>query len=109
MSVTPIETTDQLDDILARETALIFKHSTRCPVSRAAYQRFQTFVNDHPEKRELCYFVDVVGNRPVSQAVAEKTGVRHESPQAIVLRNGSVAWHAAHYSITGDALLDALS
>ena len=55
--------------------ALVFKHSTRCPVNTAAHRE-----------------------------VAERTGVRHESPQAIVLTGGSVAWSDSHEGVTADAL-----
>jgi len=109
VSVTPIESAGQVDDVMKRDIALIFKHSTRCPISRAAHLAFAAFIEEHPEIRDICYFVDVVGRPPVSRAVAEKTGIRHESPQAIVVKKGRVSWHASHYSITKDALLEAVS
>jgi bacillithiol system protein YtxJ len=39
-------------------------------------------------------------SRDVSTAVAEKTGIRHESPQALVLKNSKVVYHASHYDVT---------
>ena len=46
--------------------------------------------------------------RELSQEIARRTGVRHESPQALVVRNGEVVWNASHYDITADAVRAAL-
>ena len=51
-----------------------------------------------------CVEVLVREDRPLSQAVAERTGVRHESPQVICLVGGHPAAHASHREITGEAL-----
>jgi bacillithiol system protein YtxJ len=48
--------------------------------------------------------IEIQRARPVSNALAERTGVPHESPQAILLRNAQVAWHASHYDINLTAL-----
>jgi len=54
------------------------------------------------------YLVRVVEDRPVSDYIAERTGVRHESPQVIVLRAGKVRWHASHGGVTGAAIAEHL-
>ncbi len=46
------------------------------------------------------YLVDVLAQRPLSQAIAARLGIRHESPQAIVLRQGKAVWDASHFAIT---------
>ena len=50
------------------------------------------------------FLVDVLSQRPLSQNIAASLGIRHESPQAIVLRRGAPLWHASHYDVTADAL-----
>jgi bacillithiol system protein YtxJ len=50
------------------------------------------------------YLVDVIAQRLLSRDIAARLGIRHESPQAIVLRNGAAAWHASHYAVTAEAL-----
>ena len=87
--------------------ALVFKHSTRCPVSTAAYREVVEFRRRHPAA--AVYIVHVVEQRALSKAVADRTGVRHESPQAIVLADGAVTWSASHEGVTADALEAALS
>jgi bacillithiol system protein YtxJ len=72
---------------------ILFKHSTTCPVSAAAYAE----MSQVPEEVSLLV---VQRARDVSQEVATRTGVRHESPQAIILRNGAAVWNRSHWSIT---------
>jgi bacillithiol system protein YtxJ len=50
----------------------------------------------------------VVENRKLSNAVANRFGIRHESPQALLIKDGLVVWHASHWSITSEALGAAL-
>src|SRR6185436_10749147 len=77
---------------------LIFKHSTQCPVSSAAYDEFLEFSSHAGEIR--CGVVLVIENRQVSNTVAAKLGVRHESPQVIVVENGRQTWNATHWATT---------
>jgi bacillithiol system protein YtxJ len=55
------------------------------------------------------YIVDVIHNGTVSKRVAERTGIRHESPQTIVLRSGNAIWYASHYDVTKASLRDNLA
>jgi len=87
---------------------LVLKHSTRCPVSGAAYNDFLRFFEASPAGVEGA-FVKVVENRAVSNAMAEDTGVRHESPQVYLLVGGRAVWHTSHHGITETALSQALN
>jgi bacillithiol system protein YtxJ len=51
--------------------------------------------------------VEIQNARPVSAAVAETTGVEHQSPQVLLLRDGDVVWHTSHYRIRLEALEEA--
>jgi bacillithiol system protein YtxJ len=97
---------EQLLEQSRKEPVLIFKHSTRCPVSDAALDEFNSFINQVDEV--ACGLVLVIENRDVSNAIAEKLQVRHQSPQVIVVESGQSVWNASHWSITADALRDAL-
>jgi bacillithiol system protein YtxJ len=85
---------------------LIFKHSTQCPISTHVYQDFRSFAESSPEL--TCRVVFVIENRRLSNAIAERLNVRHESPQAIIVKDGQAVWHASHWSITSDSLSEAL-
>jgi bacillithiol system protein YtxJ len=54
-------------------------------------------------------WVRVIEERPVSLALSQRVGVTHQSPQALLVRNGVAVWHASHYAITVEALRDAVS
>jgi len=75
------------------QPVVLFKHSTTCPISAGVYQEISNADAD-------INLIVVQRARDISQALAEKTGVRHESPQALVLKNGKVVYHASHYDVT---------
>jgi len=106
-----ITTPESLENILNSSDnlpLLLFKHSTRCPISARALRETELWLSENPGRVHACRIL-VVENRPVSNFVAEQLGVRHESPQAILLWEGRVVWHASHLSIRGDALDAALA
>src|SRR5437870_3620291 len=97
---------EQLLDKSKTDPVLIFKHSTQCPISAQAYEEFVDFAEG---LRDLtCAAVLVIENRELSNAIAARFGVRHQSPQALLIKDGRVLWHASHWSITSDSLRDAL-
>jgi len=96
----------ELAAALAADSYLLFKHSTSCPISTAAFARYERWCAAHPTVSTG--WLEVVAERPLAQAVAARTGIRHESPQALWLAKGVARWHASHEAITG-ASLDAAS
>lgn len=93
-----INSIEELENVFAESNekpVALFKHSITCPISTAVYQE----VKGVDGKINL---VIVQTARNVSNEIARKTGVRHESPQAIVLKNGKAIYHASHYDITAE-------
>lgn len=87
------------------DSLLIFKRSPICPTSHFVEGVFTRFVDALPDSPLRIVSVDVIGARPVSQQIAKDTGVRHESPQAILIRAGQkIAWHASHECVDDEAL-----
>ena len=98
-----------LEQLLERsktDPVFIFKHSMSCGISAQAYEEFTNFTEGLPDL--YCGVVEVVENRKLSNAIAERFGVRHESPQALLIKDGRIVWQASHWSITSDSLSDAL-
>ncbi len=93
---------EEFDRLLASSLAIVFKHSRFCGISVQARKEVARFLASHPEHR--VYEIDVHRSRPVSSYVERVTGVRHESPQLIVLARGRVVWHDSHGGVTADAL-----
>ena len=101
---TPVDDKKTLEELLVRshtEPVIVFKHSTTCPISAAAYAEMSEVSND-------VSLVVVQSARDVSREIEARTGLRHESPQALVLRSGEVVWNASHYDITEEAVKQAV-
>lgn len=88
----------------ADKPLFIFKHSTRCPISAAAFDAWKKWLNDHQDSGIRQALVHVVEHRPVSNAVAGRTGITHASPQAILIVDGKSVWNTSHWHITYDSL-----
>jgi len=91
--------------LAASPRALLFKHSPACPLSAAARAEYDAFARSHADA--ATWFVDVIADRPLARGIAERCGVRHESPQAILFVASRPRWHAAHGAITAAALAEA--
>lgn len=102
MNWNTLNTASQIDEIVERSKqvpCLIFKHSTTCPISSIAKHRLE---DDWPfAAGELeTYYLDLLAFRPVSNVVAEKLNVHHESPQIILISKGEVILDASHLGIS---------
>jgi bacillithiol system protein YtxJ len=97
-----MHTPQDVDAALGAQTAVLFKHSTRCPISAAARGEMERFMELHPDAD--VYTVDVNDATDASRYLAEKTGIEHHSPQVIIIRGGQPAWHASHFDIRADAV-----
>ncbi len=101
----------QLDDILATSSErpqVIFKHSTRCHISRAVKSNFVNEWSGGPDDIDV-FYLDLLEHRDVSNAIMNKLNVRHESPQIILIKNGKAVYHDSHNAIEAGALRDALA
>lgn len=99
-----VNTTEELDGLFAKSSqqpVFLFKHSLTCPISAGVFETVSGIDSD-------VYLVVVQNARDISTALAEKTGIRHESPQAIVIKNGKPVYHASHYDITVQDVEDSL-
>jgi len=97
-----IKSISTLDSAWADERCVLFKHSMRCITSARAFVEMRRFARAHPGVK--LYIVNVVESRGISAEVARRTEVDHESPQVIVVHNGSVVWHASHGDVTAGAV-----
>src|SRR5690606_18703867 len=92
---------DQLSEIEAKsitKTQVIFKHSTRCGISRMVLSQFESDYNISENNLDL-YFLDLLNHRDVSNAIAERYNVVHESPQLLIIKNGTAVTNASHGAI----------
>ena len=76
---------------------VVFKHRTRCSVSRMALKMTEQLW-DLPESTQA-YFLDLLANRDISNAIAHEMQVQHQSPQLLCIHNGKCVFHANHGNI----------
>jgi len=92
----------QLNDIEKEsfnKTQIIFKHSTTCSISRMAKNRMESRLQEL-EKNADVYYLDLLAYRGISNEVAEKWNVLHESPQILIIKNGVSVYDSSHNMIT---------
>ncbi|KIL36182.1 general stress protein [Cohnella kolymensis] len=102
-----LTTTEQWEEALrgtADKPLLLFKHSTQCPISAGAHDELMNYIQDNKSPAVDFSIVRVIEERPVSNAIAEKLGVTHKSPQAILIKDGKPVWDTSHWDITYDFL-----
>ncbi|WP_405414374.1 bacillithiol system redox-active protein YtxJ [Maribacter sp. Asnod1-A12] len=98
----PLNSVDQLNSIKEASKArpqVIFKHSTSCGISRMVLNMFKSSYGLEDGQMDL-YFLDLLANRDVSNAVASEFGVMHQSPQLLIVKNGVVVIHDSHGAIS---------
>ena len=101
-----LETVAQLDTIAERSKGkmqILFKHSTRCGISKMVIKQFESAYSLEDTAADL-YYLDLLNYRDVSRAIGEKFEVFHQSPQLIVIKNGIAVHHASHSEIDATAL-----
>lgn len=102
---------NQIAEIIALSNSIpvyIFKHSTTCGISAQAKENVEiSFKNT--DKPFLFYYLDLLKYRSVSNEVASKLNVHHQSPQLILVHDGQVAFTTSHHKIKANILEDSLS
>lgn len=96
-NLTTIEQLDEIELSSKGKTQLIFKHSTRCGISRMVLNQFTETYN--LDLNADLFYLDLLSYRDVSNEVGYKFQVMHQSPQLLVIKNGVVVAHASHGAI----------
>ena len=101
MRITDVESFEELASLSQKAPVVVFKHSTACPISAAAYSEMSRFDGE-------VALVEVQRAGRLSKEIAQRTGVAHESPQVLVLRKGKVVWDASHWNVNAAAVQEAV-
>lgn len=102
-----LSTLNRLEELNIQGDFIIFKHSPRCSISNMAIDRFQRRAEFLPPDTPA-FLVDVLSSREMSQAIAAKYNIQHESPQVLFIRNGVCIYHASHSQIDPRELSEAV-
>lgn len=106
-SLDSIAKLDEIDKLSAEKPVVIFKHSTTCGISASAKNRIE-FEWDKIEGDFEFYYLDLLTYRSISNAIADRYGIRHESPQILVIKNGVATFDSSHYAIQASAISEAI-
>ena len=98
-----MEQFDEIDEISQTKPVVLFKHSTRCSISRMALKQFDAEFN-YPEEKIDWYLLDLLNHRDLSNEIANRYNIVHQSPQIVVIRNGKAVFNASHDSISAEDL-----
>lgn len=94
---------EQLRALLTSDAKyIIFKHSTRCSISSFAKRNFEKEFNI--ESTIPCYYLDLISYRDISNEIASELNIQHQSPQAFLIDNKQVIYHASHESIDANEI-----
>ena len=102
LSWTPLISVDEINtikEISKNQSVLIFKHSTRCGISRMVIKQFESLFNEENKQLKV-YYLDLLRFREVSSKLSEVFQVVHQSPQLLVIKNGISVYDESHYEIT---------
>ncbi len=100
--LTEVSALDQIAEDSKSKLQVIFKHSTRCGISKMAMKQFEAEFDY--EGKIVAHYLDLLNYREVSNAIAEKFDVVHQSPQIVVLKDGEAVHHASQDSISAKAI-----
>ena len=92
IKIDSLQTLDSLFEQSNTQPVFLFKHSSTCGISADIHHQLRAIDGD-------VHIVVVQDHRPVSNAIASRTGIRHASPQAFVIKDGKTVYQASHYGI----------
>lgn len=100
--LTDLQQLNEIQKESNEKPVVIFKHSTRCSISRMALKQFENEFDLHDEVKP--YFLDLIANRDVSNEIANRFEVVHQSPQILLIRDGKSVYDASHDRIDAELL-----
>lgn len=105
MNWNQIENIEQIEELKGKsydKLQLIFKHSTRCIISKMALKSFE---NDFTLTGVIdANFLDLIAHREISNKIADEFGITHQSPQILLIKEGKVIYNESHEGIDANVL-----
>lgn len=102
IQLTDLGQLNEIQEFSSQKPVIIFKHSTTCSISRMALKNFEREydLNDKID----AYFLDLLNFRTISNEIANKFEVVHQSPQLLLIKNGISVYDVSHDSIDAEEL-----
>jgi bacillithiol system protein YtxJ len=106
--LTDVRQLDEIDSMSADKKIMIFKHSTRCSISSMAHNRLENKWRDDDDQKAIPYYLDLLNHRDISNAIASRYDIIHESPQILIISKGKCVYTASHSDIIYDEIISEL-
>ena len=106
-SLTDLGQLNEIIDLSTEKPVVIFKHSTRCSISRMVLKQFENEFDLN--EKVVSFFLDLIEYRNISNEIASRFGVQHQSPQIILICDGKAVYNASHESIEAAKLVKHLA
>ena len=103
IQLTEMETLNEIAETSKKQTVAILKHSTSCGISRMVLRQFEQSY-DLKEEQVKLYFLDLLTYRDISNKIASRFNVPHQSPQLLVIKDGKVVFETSHSSIQSEKI-----
>jgi len=102
LALTSVSQLDEIVDASNSKLVVIFKHSTRCSISRMALRQFE---NDFESNDQILpYYLDLLNHRDISNEIASKFSVVHQSPQLLIISKEKCIYNASHSDIDAEVI-----
>ena len=103
-ALTSLSELDKAHELSLNQDVLIFKHSTRCGISAMALEKLEHAWSLNDDEIKF-FYLDLIAHRGVSNAIAEKYKVTHQSPQVLLIRAGNCIYNTSHHAINYEDIL----
>lgn len=102
LALTSVSQLDEIEDASNSKLVVLFKHSTRCSISRMALRQFE---NDFESNNQILpYYFDLLNHRDISNEIASKFSVVHQSPQLLIISKEKCIYNASHSDIDAEVI-----
>ncbi|MFM7017800.1 bacillithiol system redox-active protein YtxJ [Flavobacterium sp.] len=102
LALTSVSQLDEIEDASNSKLVVLFKHSTRCSISRMALRQFE---NDFESNDQILpYYLDLLNHRDISNEIASKFSVVHQSPQLLIISKEKCIYDASHSDIDAEVI-----
>ncbi len=108
-TITDAQQLNTIDEESKQQKVFIFKHSTTCSISKAALNRLERNWSDLDDQLGKAYYIDLLRFRSISNEIAERYQIIHESPQVMIIENGRCKSSDSHFDISYEGLVKSLS
>jgi bacillithiol system protein YtxJ len=105
--LTEINQLNEINEASFNGNIMIFKHSTRCSISSSALNRVErSWNNEQDDDKVKPYFLDLIAHRDISNQIAQKWNIEHQSPQVLIIKNGECIYTESHMGINYNEIVN---